>query len=200
MFNVMGLERFCEAKNISSKKTYAMSVIKYCVEMFTEPLYKSLVLVRTNLEFKHMVPLSAGRHVAFSVLIRNLTNTYYVVDGRNQNCSTKKEDGRGKEKKVKNGQIDKRYYNHKSKRSGLKSLVWADVFGKCVRTSRSVNCAIHDSHLYKIEHDKKFCPENVFTLGDGGFSGLENVLHPYRINKSGLKTTNTFITTKMWIL
>ena len=185
LYYEMDLKVFGEKNKIEDKRRFASYVVEQCVHSFVGPLYDSLIESRRIIEIERRVPLSAGRPDLMKHIIPELEKTYFIVDGVNMNIA-KKRDNENK--------LRKEFYNPKSKGSGMKYLIFQDVFGYCANMTDSVPASIHDAVLYKMEMDKNMIPKETYCMGDGGFRGMDRCITPFPRKCKETLTENTFIT------
>ena len=175
LFTNLNLTYFCCIdEKTSSKKSYVHRILYKSITTFTYPLYCSLVTSRININMNNRIAFSLGMDPLFSLIVPNLQYSYFLVDGKNQNCPNKKIIVN--DKKI----LDKRYYNYKTKHSGMKSVTIIDYFGLANITSEGFEAGRHDSIIYDtIIDDLKLIEGLNYVIGDTGFIGKKHCLTPY---------------------
>ncbi|ELP87858.1 hypothetical protein EIN_274250 [Entamoeba invadens IP1] len=186
-YNTMLLYRFSNSVEESSKKRYAGNLLYLAIELFSPALYDSCVeslrLVPTNL----VQPLSIGRSEVFSKIIENLENTIIITDGRNHDIP--------KQTVVEHNKkcLNTKYFNHKSNKNGVKSIVCINRSGYSVFCSNSYNAAVHDSNVFNMEFDYNYLGGNYYIMGDGGFMGVPRMICPYPQKCCESKCLNSYL-------
>ena len=190
----MKMERFSDSNTDSGKRTFCSDHFYKCATVFSKVLYSNFVESRQKIGYSNYPSLAEGRVEEFRHLIRDLDKCFLIVDGKNQNVSTKKYEEGGEL------HLDKRFYNHKSNGSGVKVLAKVDVFGYCCYVTNHQPAALHDCSLYNIEFDGKVTPKDYWEIGDGGFRGGARCLTPYPRKCCSSIFENSFISDKTEIV